>query len=122
MNFKQKVLSIMGPLTLFLYLTISLVCLKFGVCDKSIWWKMLPIFLLNLIIPVIIGAKKIKFSVPLVITIIYLTLGFVSSYLGQPLWHPGWTIFLLIPVFEVIIKPNKKEEPKNKHYDYESEE
>lgn len=120
MSFKQKVISITGTFSLFLYLTICMVAVKFELADGNIYWQMLPIFLLNLIIPVMFGAKKL--SVAFVITILYLILGVVSTGLGCPLWHPGWTIFLLIPVFEVLLKPSKKSEQKKKrddHYDYE---
>lgn len=126
MNFKRKIMGVLTPLTIFFYLTICCLCVKFDWTDRSIWWKMLPIFVLNLVVPIILGFKKIKFSIPLVITIIYITMGFISSYLGFPLWHPGWTIFLLIPVIEIIVKPSKKENGQSQkeaqHYDYESEE
>lgn len=125
MSFKQKVMAILGPLTVFLYLTVCFLFRKFDWSDGSIWWKMLPIFALNIIVPIVMGLWKIKFSVPLVITILYLLLGFISSYLGYPLWHPGWTIFLLIPVIEVILKPTKEKKQRadtKKTYDYEHEE
>ena len=124
MSFKQKVMAVLSPLTVFLYLTICFLCRKFDWCDASIWWKMLPIFALDIIVPIIIGLKKIKLSVSLVITVLYFLIGFISSYMGYPLWHPGWTIFLLIPVIETIIKPvksktKKVDEEKIIYYDEE---
>ena len=37
--------------------------------------------------------------IPCVIAVIYLVMGFEYN-----LWHPGWIVFLLIPVFESVVE------------------
>lgn len=44
---------------------------------------------------------KIIAATPLLATIVYLLLGFCADA-----WHPGWIIFLTIPVVEIFL-PNK---------------
>lgn len=43
---------------------------------------------------------RIISATPLICLIIYLFLGFEKQ-----LWHPGWVIFLAIPVVPLILKP-----------------
>lgn len=43
------------------------------------------------------------FPVPILATIIFLFLG-----LAFDLWHPGWIVFLMIPLFHFIISPPKR--------------
>ena len=40
------------------------------------------------------GAMLLKFPIPLVAVLLFLFLGF-----GLHLWHPGWLVFLLIPIY-----------------------
>lgn len=42
---------------------------------------------------------KIVAITPILCTIIYLLLGFYKG-----LWHPGWVIFLLVPIVPLVIK------------------
>ena len=44
---------------------------------------------------------------PVMVTIIYLLLGFCCN-----LWHPGWLIFLAVPLLNELEKPKKKEQEK----------
>jgi len=44
------------------------------------------------------GSKWKRFPYPLLVTIIYLMLGFWGD-----LWHPGWIVFLTIPVYYSIV-------------------
>ncbi len=46
-----------------------------------------------------------SFPIAILATIIYLFLGIVFN-----LWHPGWLIFLMIPIFQVFASPMKKGE------------
>ena len=39
---------------------------------------------------------------PILVTIVYLILGFLLN-----LWHPGWILFLTIPIFYAIIRKEK---------------
>lgn len=45
---------------------------------------------------------KIIAATPLITVIIYLLLGFCTDA-----WHPGWIIFLTIPVVEIFLPKNK---------------
>lgn len=103
MSLKRRILIATAPFSLFLYLSVCFLSIEFGNFDGKIWLYALPIFLLNGIIPVLLGFKKLTFSVSFVITILYLILGFVSTAMNHPLWHPGWVIFLLIPVIHALI-------------------
>lgn len=108
MNFKKKVLAVTPICCLFVYLLLGFTVGKeYG----SIWWWGLFIFLLVPIMPYLIGQKKIVLSVSFVITVIYLFIGFVSTFVfDRPLWHPAWIIFLLIPVFEILLNRNDKDD------------
>ena len=54
-------------------------------------------FLLVPLAPVMMGLKKITISYSLFITVLYLVLGFTMHW-----WHPGWVLFLTIPVFYIF--------------------
>jgi len=48
--------------------------------------------------------KKIEALLPLISVIVFLVLGFCKG-----LWHPGWVVFLLIPIGEILLNMvNKK--------------
>jgi len=51
------------------------------------------------------GSEKVIALSPFVATIIFLILGF-----GFDLWHPGWMIFLIIPVIAIIMSMGKTKE------------
>lgn len=48
-------------------------------------------------------AKKISAITPLLSALAFLILGFCFD-----LWHPGWVVFLLIPLVEIIISIPEK--------------
>lgn len=54
-------------------------------------------FLLVPLAPVMVGLEKISISYSLFITIVYLVLGFTMHW-----WHPGWVLFLTIPIFYIF--------------------
>lgn len=54
-------------------------------------------FLLVPLAPFITGMKKITISYTMLIVILYLVLGFTCHW-----WHPGWVLFLTIPVFYIF--------------------
>ena len=54
------------------------------------------------IMPFLLGLKKIIITWPVCCVFIYLIAGICFSY-----WHPGWLIFLTIPVVTILF-PNKK--------------
>lgn len=45
-----------------------------------------------------------RFPYPLLVTVIYLALGFLGSW-----WHPGWLVFLTIPLYYWIAKDEDDE-------------
>ena len=51
------------------------------------------------------GSEKMIALSPFITTIIFLILGF-----GFNLWHPGWLVFLLIPVTAIIMSMGKTKE------------
>jgi hypothetical protein len=61
------------------------------------------VFLLIPLMPVLVGKKQLRFSFPLVITMVYIGLG-----IGFGWWHPGWVLFLLIPIVEILKKPSDR--------------
>ena len=54
-------------------------------------------FLLIPLSPILVGLKKITISYSLLVTIIYVVLGITCDW-----WHPGWVLFLTIPVFYIF--------------------
>ena len=50
------------------------------------------------------------FPYPVLVTIIYLVLGFIYG-----LWHPGWLVFLTIPLWAALVGKNKEEEKRTAH-------
>lgn len=106
---KMLILKLTFPTTLFIYVSVSAVLPFLSVCDNSIWYKALPIFLLNVIVPFFLG--KIKVNAACLITFIYVALGLVSTAFNYPLWHPGWVIFFIIPIIEVF-RYEKKDKKK----------
>ncbi len=57
----------------------------------------------------ILGIDSISGLYPLVVVIAYLVMGFVWN-----LWHPGWIIFLTIPVVEIFLPKRKMKFVKKK--------
>jgi len=58
------------------------------------------------------GRSKVNwvaFPYPILATIIYFVLGFVWDA-----WHPGWLVFLTIPIWAFFVGKDKKEKKKNK--------
>ncbi len=49
------------------------------------------------------GSRKIINVMPFLSLLIYLVLGYVFK-----LWHPGWLVFLLIPISGVLFSPYRK--------------
>lgn len=43
-------------------------------------------------------SKKIHSLIPLLATLVFLILGFCFGK-----WHPGWVVFLTIPLFEIVL-------------------
>ena len=51
------------------------------------------------------GFNWVSFPYPIVATIIYFILGFVFNA-----WHPGWLIFLTVPLWAFFVNKGKKSE------------
>lgn len=55
------------------------------------------------IVDVIVDRKLTSFGFPLLVTLIYLAIGFVLNG-----WHPYWFLFLTIPIYYAIVDPIDK--------------
>ena len=104
MTFKKKIMAITPFISLILFFVLRFILQEIG-DDEKLKWTWL-VFLLNLIIPVILGEWKINISYPLITVVIYLILGLCFD-----LWHPGWVVFLTIPIYYTLKLPTapKKE-------------
>lgn len=68
------------------------------------WGAGWVVFLLPIVFGSIFAAIRKKkvgaFNFPVLVTFAFLAVGMFTTYYGQqPLWHPMWVVFLLIPVF-----------------------
>ena len=68
------------------------------------WGAGWVVFLLPIVLGSIFAAIRQKkvgvFNFPVLVTFAFLAVGMLTTYYGpQPLWHPMWVVFLLIPVF-----------------------
>lgn len=74
---------------------IAFVLLRYYLKDnKEYAWL---VFLLPLVAPFVTGLKKITISYSFLVIIVYLILGLTCNW-----WHPGWVLFLTIPVFYIF--------------------
>ncbi|MEG1710612.1 MAG: helix-turn-helix transcriptional regulator, partial [Clostridia bacterium] len=84
-----------------------ILCLLVYLIIGSIWniwgWGLLIFLTVPLFYWITEGSVKsiwARFSYPLLCVIVYVTLGFIF---GATWWHPGWLIFLTIPIFNSIV-------------------
>lgn len=96
MSWQNKIIAI----TPFLCLIVFVLLLEYT--DWKYSWT---VFFLIPLMPFLVGKAKIRFSYPFVIAVIYVTLGIIFQ--GK-WWHPGWVIFLLIPVIEILKRPSDR--------------
>lgn len=98
----------------------GLILLIAYLCGGFIWGLWHPVWILLILFPVITGTMNAykerdeyygafwnKLPISLVIVMLYLYLGFVLDK-----WHPGWIIFLFIPLYYGVVKaafPNIRE-------------
>ena len=47
--------------------------------------------------------KRLCSAMPIICLIAFLLIGFIGDYYGKSLWHPGWIVFLLIPVAPFLL-------------------
>ena len=99
MTFKKKIMAITPFISLILFFVLRYILQEIGSDDKLKWTWL--IFLLNLIIPVVLGEWKINISYPLITVVAYLILGLCFD-----LWHPGWVVFLTIPIYYTLKSVN----------------
>jgi hypothetical protein len=97
MTLRNKILAATPLLAVFTFLLLIFVI---EVPAKFAWM----VFLMIPIMPYLVGKKQIRLSFGLFVTIIYIILGFAFDW-----WHPGWIIFLLIPVFHIFFTKSKIE-------------
>ncbi len=111
MTMNKKILAITPIACTMLYLLLG-----FTVKGNAWWWG-LCIFLLIPAMPYILRIKKIRFTVPFIITITYIVMCVVGEIFSVHLWHPGWLIFFLIPIIEILRTPTKDKAKKIKDDD-----
>ena len=110
MTFKKKIMAITPFISLILFFVLRYILQEIGSDDKLKWTWL--IFLLNLIIPVVLGEWKINISYPLITVVAYLILGLCFD-----LWHPGWVVFLTIPIYYTLKSPTAMKVTINKDED-----
>ncbi len=102
MSLKNKILAICPLLSVVLFLVLGFAD-DFGFSDRPLWHPGWVVFLLTPLVSTVLNMKKLRVSVGMVITILYIVIGTIFD-----LWHPGWIMFLFIPIFEILLTPSKK--------------
>ena len=113
---KQKTRS--GFLTLlqameggmFLLALVAYIIMGIFWTDRNMGWAMgwlvffIPIIIVSLI-DAIITRKIHHFAYPILVTFVYLLLGFLGNYLDFNGWGVYWFLFITIPAFYAIVSP-----------------
>lgn len=103
MKFSKKIIAITPMVCLIAYLLMGF--LIGGVA----WAWGLCVFVLCPIMPYLVKEKKLTLSVSFVITLIYVVGCLIGEAFGLHLWHPGWLIFLFIPIIHILLIPSTPE-------------
>lgn len=112
---KKKIIEITPIVCLMAYLLLG-----FTVGGKA-WGVGICIFLICPIMPYLLGKRKFVLTAPIAVTAIYVVMCWVGMAFGASLWHPGWIIFLLIPIIEIIKSPSKDNKETKKKNSYEDD-
>ena len=125
---RAKVFDVIDAITtgtLFFIATIIYFLVSFY--HEEQWGKLWCIFLAPIVISSLFSAIKNRrfsnFAYPVFVTLVYFILGVYADA-----WHPGWIIFITIPIFYSICKPidraiaSKRGEPVDIEEDDEDEE
>ncbi len=119
---KIDTISIIVTSVLFTLAIIGYILLGVFWTDKGMGWKSGWVIIL---FPIIVGSilncvkekKMTNFAYPVLIVMIYMTLGFFGDYYGFSGWHPYWFLFITVPVYYVIAtavdKVIHKDDPKD---------
>jgi len=100
-SIKFKWVSAIPFLCTILYFILAF-CLKEFKVDGAYAWSAL-VFLLIPFSYFIIGLKRFRFSFPVFIAALYITICVIVQYTaGISLWHPLWVMFLLIPPYYIF--------------------
>lgn len=111
MTLKRKIMFITPFCTFILFIVLRYILRELGETDKLKWTYL--VYLINLVIPFLIGEWKINISYPLVMIVLFLILGFCFD-----LWHPGWVVFVTIPIYYTLKAPTAKKVKKNVDGEY----
>ena len=90
-GFREKFVAASALIALIIF-----VLLRYYLPEQR-WYLHCLVFLLVPLSPFITGLKKIRITYPVIVTALYLVLGFTINW-----WHPGWILFLTIPVFYIF--------------------
>lgn len=114
----KKILAITPFVVTLIYLLLGFIV------GGSAWAYGVLLFLLIPIMPYVLRIKKIStISVSLAVTIIYLIMCLTAQLVfNTSIWHPGWLIFFLVPIIEILKAPSKEASAqKNKDEDKDDE-
>ncbi|MDD4531823.1 MAG: helix-turn-helix domain-containing protein [Bacilli bacterium] len=98
--------SVVSSLSM-LFALIAYLILGFTLPNQEGWIIYWPLFILALFLPSFVDAFEHKsfsrITVPLLILFVYCMLGMMYS-----MWHPMWILFLIIPVYYIVVSPIDK--------------
>ena len=89
---------------------VAYICMGIFWTDRHMGWAMgwlvffIPIIIVSLI-DAIITRKIHHFAYPILVTFVYLLLGFLGNYLDFNGWGVYWFLFITIPAFYAIVSP-----------------
>lgn len=98
---------ISSTITGSLFIAAAIVYFLISSKDNTQWAKLWIVFLAPIVIASILDCLKKRrftpFAYPVAITIVFFILGLYFE-----MWHPGWIIFLTVPIYYIIFDPIDK--------------
>ena len=104
----KKIMAITPFVVTMIYLLLGFIV------GGSAWGYGVLLFLLIPLMPYVLRIKKIStISVSLAVTITYLAMCLTAQLIFHTsIWHPGWLIFFLVPIIEILKTPSKDDSAK----------
>jgi len=108
----SKLLTIIQSLygSMFLLSLVAYILMGVFITDRNIGWVMgwLVFFIPGIIgslVSAIVTRKIHRFAYPILVTFVYLLLGFLGHYFNFNGWGVYWFLFITIPAFYAIVSP-----------------
>lgn len=98
MDSKRKIIAITPFICIIVFVLARYLLIENNLQSELKWTWL--IFVLIPIMPYAVGIRKLYFTYPVLCVAIYLVLGLCFN-----LWHPGWIVFLTIPVYYILRSP-----------------